>query len=560
MWQPSKLELERLEKAGRLQDLGVELYPARIERGHRIADAVGLFSAAEAAGQADAIDVTVTGRIRRLNSKGKVSFAHIEDETGRVQLFLRVNALGEADYGLIRRKLIDVDDFVQARGVMMRTRTGEISVNVAELRLISKALTPLPVVKQQRLADGSVIEYGEFKDTESRYRARYADLAVNKSSRELFVKRARTIKALRDFLDGEGMLEVETPVLQPLYGGAAARPFSTHHNQLRQDLYLRISFELYLKRLLVGGYDAVYEIGRDFRNEGVSYKHNTEFTMLEFYKAYIDYKGVMDITERMFAYTAEQVTGSAAIVYQGAAIDLSPPWKRVSIREAAQELLGFDYMDYPTSESLYACLESRGLAEGLERADTWGRMIVEHILGNHIERHLIQPTIIKDYPRDMSPFAKRLQGTSADEKERRYIESHTERFEFFIAGMEMGNAFTELNDPRDQQDRFVEMKRLYADEADETTPLDEDYLNAMRYGMPPNGGFGSGVDRMVMLLTDQTSIRDVLLYPHLRAPQLTTADLRGQFMLDAAVRGFEYRLDYKLEGTKRRIALCLPGS
>ena len=559
MWQPSKLERERLEKAERLEDLGIELYPARIERRHEIADAIALFLGAEADPPAEAIDVTVTGRIRRLSGKGKVSFAHIEDETGRVQLFLRFNALGESTYELIRRKLIDVDDFVQASGAMMRTRTGEISVNVAELRLISKALTPLPVVKQQRLADGSVIEYGEFKDTESRYRGRYADLAVNKSVREIFVKRARAIKALRDFLDGEGMLEVETPVLQPLYGGAAARPFTTRHNQLRQDLYLRISFELYLKRLLVGGYDAVYEIGRDFRNEGVSYKHNTEFTMLEFYKAYIDYNGVMDITERMFAYTAEQVTGSAEIVYQGDAINLAPPWKRLSIREAAQELLSFDYMDYPNNESLYNYLDSRGMAEGLERGDTWGRMIVEHILGNLIEHRLIQPTIIKDYPRDMSPFAKRIQGTSEDEKERRYIESHTERFEFFIAGMEMGNAFTELNDPRDQQDRFVEMKRLYADEADETTPLDEDYLNAMRYGMPPNGGFGSGVDRMVMLLTDQTSIRDVLLYPHLRAPQLTEADLRGQFMLDAAVRGYEYRLDHKLDGSKRKIALYLPG-
>jgi len=570
MWQPTKLELERLEKAERLREKGVELYPARIERTHRIADAVALFLRAEAAAEAEdrvdanaeRIEVTVAGRIRRLNAKGKVSFAHIEDESGRVQLFLRVNALGEDSYEQIRRKLIDVDDFVQATGALMRTRAGEISVEARQLRLISKALSPLPVVKERRLDDGSIIEYGEFKDRETRYRQRYADLAVNKSVRDIFVKRARTIKALRDFLDAEGMLEVETPVLQPLYGGAAARPFTTHHNQLHQDLYLRISFELYLKRLLVGGFDAVYEIGRDFRNEGVSYKHNTEFTMLEFYKAYIDYNGVMDITERMFAYTAEQVTGATEIMYQGERIELAPPWKRVSIREAARELLGFDYMDYPTSQALYACLEARGMADGLDPSDTWGRMIVEHILGNHIERHLTQPTIIKDYPRDMSPFAKRIQGASsaADEKERRYIESHTERFEFFIAGMEMGNAFTELNDPRDQQARFVEMKRLYAEESDETTPLDEDYLKAMRYGMPPNGGFGSGVDRMVMLLTDQTSIRDVLLYPHMRSPQLTEADLRGQFMLDAAVRGLEYRLDHRLDGAKRPLALYLPAA
>ncbi len=562
MWQPSKLELERLEKAERLQDRDLELYPARAGRSHRIAEAVQAFLLfeSEQSSEEEPIEVRLTGRIRRLNTKGKVSFAHIEDESGRVQLFLRVHALGEATYELVRRKLIDVDDFVQASGNMMRTRAGEISVAVKQLRLISKSLSPLPVVKEQRRDDGTVIEYGEFKDVETRYRQRYADLAVNRSVRDVFVKRARTIKALRDFLDNEGMLEVETPILQPLYGGAAARPFVTHHNQLHQDLYLRISFELYLKRLLVGGYDAVYEIGRDFRNEGVSYKHNTEFTMLEFYKAYIDYAGVMDITERMFAYAAERVTGSTEIVYQGERINLAPPWRRLSIREATEELLGFDYMDYPCSKSLYAYLASRDLAEGLNPADTWGRMIVEHLLGNYIEQKLTQPTIIKDYPRDMSPFAKRLQGEAnpPNEKERRYIESHTERFEFFIAGMEMGNAFTELNDPRDQQDRFVEMKRLYAEGADETTPLDDDYLNAMRYGMPPNGGFGGGVDRMVMLLTDQVSIRDVLLYPHLRSPSPTDRDLRGQFMLDAAVQECEYQLDLPLDGTKRKLALYLP--
>ena len=557
MWQPNKLELERLEKAARLEEKGIALYPPRAARTHTIAAAVGAWRQRE---RADDVRVTVTGRIRRLNSKGKVAFLHIEDETGRVQLFLRVNALGAEKYELVKRKLIDVDDFVQASGAMMRTRTGEISVNVEDLRLIGKSLSPLPVVKQRRLADGSRVEYGEFKDTETRYRRRYTDLAVNQSVRDVFVKRAKTIKALRDFLDNEGMLEVETPILQPLYGGAAARPFITHHNQLHQDLYLRISFELYLKRLLVGGLDAVYEIGRDFRNEGVSYKHNTEFTMLEFYKAYIDYEGVMDITERMFAYAAEEVAGSTDIVYQGRELHLAPPWKRVSIREAVRERLDFDYMDYPTAESLYAYLKARGLTEGLRPHDTWGRIIVEHLLGDYVEPTLIQPTIVKDYPRDMSPFAKRIQRDSdvGDEKERLYIATHTERFEFFIGGMEMGNAFTELNDPRDQQQRFVEMKRLYADEADETTPLDEDYLEAMRYGMPPNGGFGSGVDRLVMLLTDQNSIRDVLLYPHLRSRPLSEADLRSQLMLEAAVRGYEYRLDYRLAGQKHRIGLYLP--
>ena len=574
MWQPNKLEQERFEKVERLEEQSIPLYPPRVERTHTIASAIQDYQekAQEKQAYLDAgnelaeddtsydVVVTVTGRIRRLNVKGKVSFMHIEDETGRVQLFLRVNSLGEETYEMVRRKLVDVDDFVQATGIMMTTRTGEISVNTQDFRLISKALSPLPVVKEQELEDGTVVEYGEFKDVETRYRQRYADLAVNKTVREVFIKRAKTIRALRDFLDNEGMLEVETPILQPIYGGAAARPFVTHHNQLHQDLYLRISFELYLKRLLVGGFDAVYEIGRDFRNEGVSYKHNTEFTMLEFYKAYIDYEGVMDITERMFAYTAEQVTGSTKVMYQGTELDFAPPWRQISIRDAVKEVLGFDYMDYPTNESLFAYLKDRHLADNLNPNDTWGRMIVEHLLGNHVEPTLIQPTIIKDYPRDMSPFAKRIQGDPSitDEKEIQYIDTHTERFEFFIHGMEMGNAFTELNDPRDQQERFVEMKRLYEENDDETTPLDEDYLRAMRYGMPPNGGFGSGVDRMVMVLTDQNSIRDVLLYPHLRAEAPTEADLRSQFMLDAAVRQYEYQLDYQVDGKKRTVGLYLP--
>ena len=574
MWQPNKLERERLEKVERLEEQNIALYPPRVTRTHTIAEAIKVYEEKEQAKQAyiDAgnelaeddttyqVEVTVTGRIRRFNVRGKVAFMHIEDETGRLQLFLRVNTLGEETYGLVKSKLIDVDDFVQASGFMMTTRTGELSVNTQEFRLLSKALSPLPVVKEQTLDDGTVVEYGEFNDTETRYRQRYADLAVNKDVRDVFIKRAKTVKALREFLDNEGMLEVETPILQPIYGGAAARPFVTHHNQLHQDLYLRISFELYLKRLLVGGYDAVYEIGRDFRNEGVSYKHNTEFTMLEFYKAYIDYEGVMDITERMFAYTAEQVTGGTLINYQGTDLELAPPWKRISIRDAVKEELGFDYMDYPTAETLYAFLKEKGMDENLNPNDTWGRIIVEHLLGNLIEPKLIQPTIMKDYPRDMSPFAKRIQGDPSitDEKEILYIDTHTERFEFFIHGMEMGNAFTELNDARDQQERFVEMKRLYDDGSDETTPLDEDYLKAMRYGMPPNGGFGSGVDRMVMLLTDQVSIRDVLLYPHLRAEAPSEADLRSQMMLDAAVRQYEYVLDYQVDEKKRTVGLYLP--
>lgn len=507
MWQPNRLENERLEKAQKLEEAGVELYPRRIERTHTCAAAIHAYEDAEKTNAENPaeIAVTVAGRIRRANIKGKVSFMHIEDDSGRLQLFFRVNDMDEAKYDLIKSKLIEVDDFVQASGVMMRTTAGEISVRVSDVVLLAKSLSPLPVIKQQVQDDGTVKEYGEFTDKETRYRQRYADLAVNQDVRDVFRKRAKTLKAMRDFLDNEGMLEVETPILQPLYGGAAARPFTTYHNQLDQNLYLRISFELYLKRLLVGGYDAVYEIGRDFRNEGVSFKHNPEFTMMEFYKAYIDYNGVMDIVERMVAYIAEQVTGSTQVTFKGQQLDLKPPWKRQTIREAVQEKLGIDYMDYPDAESLAVLLEER-FGQKVKPGTPWGKIVVDELFGEHVEPHIVQPTFIKDYPRDVSPFAKRAE---SDER-------HVERFEIFVGGMEMGNAFTELNDPRDQQQRFVDMAALFRQGDDDETPLDEDYLRAMRYGMPPNGGFGLGVDRLVMLLTDQHSIRDVLLYPHLR--------------------------------------------
>lgn len=505
MWQPNQVERDRLDKAQRLQEKGIELYPRRANRTHTTVQAISAFEAMESAGTEDEVIVTVCGRIRRGNVKGKVSFMHIEDDFGRVQLFFRVNDLGEEAYTLIQDRLIDVDDFIQATGAMMRTKTGEISVRVSEIALLSKSLTPLPVVKQRTLEDGTVQEYGEFSNVEARYRQRYADLAVNHDVREVFRKRSRTINAIRHFLDEqEGMLEVETPILQPIYGGAAARPFTTHHNELDEMLYLRISFELYLKRLLVGGYDAVYEIGRDFRNEGVSHKHNPEFTQIEFYKAYADYHDVMDIVERMVAYTAKTITGSTVVTYQGQTIDFTPTWKRITLRDAIKEASGVDYMDYQDADSLRQAV--RKVGGDAPNDATWGRLI-DVLLSKFVEPNLIQPTFLTDYPRDISPFAKRVD----------YDDFHVERFEVFVAGMELGNAFTELNDPQDQEQRFLDMAKLYADEDDEATPLDEDYLRAMRYGMPPNGGFGMGIDRLVMLLTDQRTIKDVLLYPHMRS-------------------------------------------
>jgi lysyl-tRNA synthetase class 2 len=507
MWQPNRLEQERLDKLRELEARGIRAYPARAERTHSTAAAISAYEAAEAnAPSPEAVtpvQATVCGRIRRVNIKGKVSFLHVEDESGRLQLFLRINDMDEAVYTLVKDKLIEMDDFVQASGTMMRTQAGEVSLRVSELRLLAKSLSPLPVVKIAKQEDGSTVEYGEFSDIEQRYRQRYADLAVNQAVRDVFKKRAVIIRALREFLDAEGFLEVETPILQPIYGGAAARPFTTHHNQLHQDLYLRISFELYLKRLLVGGYDGVYELGRVFRNEGVSFKHNTEFTMLEFYKAYIDYNGVMALTERMLAFVCQRVHGGLTTTFQGQTIDFSPGWPRLTVREALQRATGIDYLSYPDRDQLARA--ARELGDEIAPGQTWGK-IIEHLLGKHVEPTLIQPTFIIDYPRDISPFAKRVE----------YDDIHVERFELYIGGMEMGNAFTELNDPRDQAERFVDMAKLYRPDEDDATPTDEDYLRAMRYGMPPNGGFGIGVDRLTMLLTDQRSIRDVLLYPHLR--------------------------------------------
>lgn len=505
MWEPSNnLEQERLDKLNQLIALGAAPYPNRVERTHTTVEARRAFEAAEDENHEtpEPVAVTVCGRVVRQNLKGKVYFAHIEDGESRLQLFVRIDYVGESTYEMIRHT-IDLGDFVQASGTMMRTHAGEVSVLVRDLKVLAKALSPLPVIKERVSDDGSVERYGAFSDIEERYRQRYADLAVNPETRTVFRQRARTISALRQFLDSAGFLEVETPILQPIYGGAAARPFVTHHNQLHQDLYLRISFELYLKRLLVGMYDAVYEIGRDFRNEGVSFKHNPEFTQLEYYRAYTDYFGIMDLTERMIAYAAEQVTGSTTITFEGQTIHLDPPWQRITLRDAIRERCGIDYMDYPDASSLFQAMKNAGIEASPK--DTWGKL-VDTLLGSVVEPTLIQPTFVTNYPRDISPFAKAVPGD----------DTHVERFEIFVGGMEMGNAFTELNDPKDQEARFVEMGRLYADEDDEATPIDEDYLRAMRYGMPPCGGCGVGVDRLVMLLTDKSTIREVVLFPHLR--------------------------------------------
>ncbi len=497
----SSLEQVRIRKADELRDQGIEPYPALSERSHSTKEAIRTYEVAESSAEELAVKATLVGRLRSLRPMGKITFAHIEDGDGRVQLLLRSNELGQEMIEFFNR-YFDLGDFIQARGEMFRTRTGEITLQVEEFHMLAKGVTPLPAAKDE-MVDGEVVQHATLSEPEVRYRQRYADLAVNPDVRRIFRARAAIIRSLREFLDNHGFLEVETPILQPIYGGAAARPFVTYHNQLKQDLYLRISFELYLKRLLVGNLERVYEIGRDFRNEGVDRTHNPEFTMLEFYMAYADYQQVMTFTEEMIIYVADKVIGSRQITFQDHEINLDPPWSRMKLSEGLIELAGIDIDEHITAESLAEAMRAKDLKP--DPKSTRGKLI-DSLIGNFLEPNLIQPTIIYDYPRDISPLAK----SKPDDA------NTVERFEAFIAGMEICNAFTEINNPLDQEARFQEMGRDYATDDEERHPMDEDYLRAMRYGMPPNGGFGMGVDRLTMLFTDTPNIREVILFPHLR--------------------------------------------
>jgi lysyl-tRNA synthetase class 2 len=494
----NELEKNRQQKAERLRAAGMEPYPNRAERTHTSGQARRAF---EQAAEGETVKATLAGRLRSIRAMGKAVFAHIEDGDGQIQLLLKADQLGPEMLERFK-DLFDLGDILQARGTLFRTRTGEITLQVEQLTMLAKAITPLPASKET-VEDGVRVVHSAFDNPEARYRQRYADLAVNPDVRRVFVTRAKMISALRRFLDSRGFLEVETPILQPVYGGAAAKPFITHHHQLHQDLYLRISFELYLKRLLVGGIERVYEIGRDFRNEGVSFKHNPEFTQLEFYMAYADYRKIMGLTEEMVSTVAREVLGTTEITFRGNTIDLTPPWARISLREAILEASTIDIDEHPTAESLAAAMRAKGLAP---KSDKHRGKLIESLLAHFIEPHIVQPTFLFDYPRDISPLAKSRPGDPQT----------VERFEGFIAGMELCNAFTELNDPFDQEDRFLEMGRSYAEDEEDRHPLDEDYLAAMRLGMPPNGGFGMGIDRLAMLLTNQPTIREVILYPHLR--------------------------------------------
>ncbi len=499
----NELQKIRQEKSESLRKAGIEPYPTRAEVTHSISAALKLFAEFEQK-QTENMPVpavAIGGRIRSKRPMGKLAFAHLEDGTGKLQILLRVNELGQEKVDQFI-ELYDLGDFLQVSGELMRTRAGEVTMLVKTFKMLAKAITPLPAAKDEEV-QGEVIHHAVLTDPETRFRERYADLAVNAEVREIFQTRGKVVRALQEFLDGHGFLEVETPILQPLYGGAAAQPFTTHHNQLKQDLYLRISFELYLKRLLVGGLERVYEIGRDFRNEGVSFKHNPEFTQLEFYMAYADYLKIMELTEEMVIFVSEKVLGKLTVMYNEKEINFNPPWQRIELRQAILDKTGIDISEHTDDKSLFDAMQKKGLnpKEGTSRGK-----LIDGMIGDLLEPNLIQPTFLYNYPRDISPLAKNIPGQP----------STVERFEGFAGGMELCNAFTELNDPLEQEKRFLEMGRAYASGDEERHPMDEDYLRAMAYGMPPNGGFGMGVDRLTMLLTNKHSIREVILFPHLR--------------------------------------------
>ncbi len=483
----NELQQQRYTKLEHLREEGIDAFPARSNRSHTIADVLNSFDGLVETGTV----VTLAGRIigaRRI--MGKLAFAHIADEHGRLQLWLSRGDIGEALFMRFRED-IDTFDIIEARGTLRRTQKGEPSLFVEDFQILAKALNPPPE------------KWEGLKDVEERTRQRYLDLIVNADRREVFRIRAKTITTMRHFLDERGFIEVETPILQPIYGGAAARPFKTHHNQLHQDLYLRIASELYLKRLIVGGFDGVYEIGKNFRNEGVDRSHNTEFTVMECYQAYADYHDIMRLVEQLLRTIVLEVTGGTVITYQGHTLDFAPDWIRLPLADSIQAQTGIDIHKVDTYESLWAAIQSAGLK--VEKKTTWGKQ-VDELFSTYVEPGLIQPTFVIDYPLELSPLAKRKPD----------MPDYTERFEGFIGGMELANAFSELNDPLDQEQRFLEQGRAYAAGDDEAHQMDVDFLNALMYGMPPTGGLGIGIDRLVMLLADQSNIREVILFPHLK--------------------------------------------
>ncbi len=434
-------------------------------------------------------EVSLAGRLMSKRVMGKAAFAHIQDGTGLIQLYFRIDALGAEAYEAFKK--VDIGDIIGVKGVVFTTHKGEISVKASEYILLAKSLRPLPE------------KYHGLKDQEIRYRKRYLDLIVNPEVKDVFVKRSRIITAIRTYLNEKGYVEVETPVLNTILGGANARPFITHHNTLDIDMYLRIAPELYLKRLIVGGFLKVYEMGRLFRNEGMDTKHNPEFTTIELYEAYADYNDMMDLTEELYKYCAREVLGTTTLTYQGETIELGGEWRRVSMVDIVKEVTGIDFGE--GYDAAKAREEAKKLGIEIAENDSWGNALYK-VFDEAVEQSLVQPTFVIDYPVEVSPLAKRKKSDPR----------LTERFEFFITAREMGNAFSELNDPIDQRARFEDQVRKREKGDDEAQMMDEDYVNALEYGLPPTGGLGIGIDRMIMLFTDSASIRDVLLFPTMK--------------------------------------------
>ncbi len=475
----------RREKLTRLQQSGKD--PFAVTTYERDSLNSQITSAFE---QYDGKSVSVAGRLMSRRDMGKANFIDVHDVTGRIQVYVRINDVGEEAFAEF--KTWDLGDIIGVRGTVFRTRRGEISIHATEVTLLSKSLLPLPE------------KWHGLRDTELRYRQRYLDLIMNPDTKDTFIRRSRIIAAIRTYLDGRGYFEVETPVLNTIAGGAAARPFITHHNALDIDLYLRIATELNLKRLIVGGMEKVYEIGRIFRNEGIDMRHNPEFTTIELYEAFTDYNGMMRLMEEMVAQVAQKVCGSLTVKYGEETLDLTPPWRRMTMLEAVREYTGADFLPL-RQDAAGAVAAARALGVEVADGSSWGQAFYA-VFDQKVESQLVQPTFILDYPVEVSPLTKRKPG---------YPEL-TERFEAFAARMELGNAYSELNDPIDQRERLVRQMELRNAGAEEADTLDEDFVTAMEYGMPPTGGLGIGIDRLVMLLTDSASIRDVLLFPTMR--------------------------------------------
>ncbi len=486
--------IRRRQELDELRKIGLNPFAYEFQRTDFSKDLVDAFN-----DQGPVKETSVAGRLMSIRRMGKASFCHIKDSKGRIQVYLKKEDLGQA-YDAF--KLMDIGDIVGVRGFLFRTKMGEVSVHARELVLLSKSLRPLPVVKEKTDEQGQKVVFDPFSDKELRYRQRYVDLAVNDDVREVFLKRARLVSTMRKYLDERNYLEVETPVLQPLYGGASARPFKTHHNALDVDLFLRIADELYLKRLIVGGFDGVYEISKDFRNEGMDRSHNPEFTMMELYVAYRDYRWMMELVEDMIHEIAVAVTGGPHIAYGSNEIDFTPPWKRVTMFDAIREYTGKDLRGREEAELRKIAKE---LHVDVEAGIGVGG-IIDGIFGECVEPHLIQPTFVTDYPVEMSPLAKR----------HRSEPGLVERFEGIVNGKELCNAFSELNDPLDQRERFEEQMKMRERGDEEAQVLDDDFLRALEYGMPPTAGLGIGIDRLTMLLTNQESIRDVIFFPQMK--------------------------------------------